>query len=209
MPKTLLDINSSPMGAHSISRRLNAEFVERWKEANPDGKVIARDLTQTSIPVITAPWILAIHTPDEALTSEQREMLTLSDSLVGELQTADEYVIAVPMHNFSIPSVLKLWIDQIVRANKTFSYATGVPAGLLTGKKATIIIASGGSYDAGSPMESWDFAAPYLRTMLGFLGITDVTFINAGGAAALRGGMDPETFFQPHLASVRAQFPSA
>jgi FMN-dependent NADH-azoreductase len=204
---TLLDINSSPLGEASISRHLTHEFVESWKLAHPDGKVINRDLTTTSIPPVSGAWVGAVYSPEDKLTPAQRELLTLSDTLIAELQSADEYVFGVPMHNFGVPSVFKLWIDQIARVNKTFSYATGTPVGLLTGKKATVIIASGGIYDKGTAMASFNFVEPYLRTVLGFLGVTDTTFLAAGGASALNyGKIDRQTFLQPHVDSIRAQF---
>lgn len=207
---TLLEIDSSPLAQASISRQLTAEYVESWKAANPDGNVVTRDLTSTPIAPIDAAWVGAAYTPDEARTPEQRARLALSDKLIAELQAADEYVLGVPMHNFSVPSTLKLWIDQIARVNKTFSYATGTPVGLLTGKKATIVITSGGKYDAGTAMASLNFVEPYLRTVFGFLGVTDVTFVNAGGASALNlGKVDRETFLQPHVDFIRAQFKAA
>ena len=210
MPSTLLDINSSPLGDNSVSRRLTGEFVQNWQATNPGGIVLYRDLTTTPIPPVNAAWIGAAHTPEAALTSDQRASLALSDTLIAELQAADEYVLGVPMHNFSIPSTLKLWIDQIARANKTFSYATGTPVGLLTGKKATLVLASGGKYDAGTAMASYNFVEPYLRTVFGFLGVTDVTVVSAGGAAVLMSGkVDRQAFFQPHVDSIRAQFKPA
>ncbi|HEY0263221.1 MAG TPA: NAD(P)H-dependent oxidoreductase [Granulicella sp.] len=203
---TLLHIDSSPMGEASVSRHLTSEFVQGWKAANPDGTVITRDLTTTAISPINGAWVGAVYTPAESLTPEQKQLTALSDTLIGELQAADEYVIGVPMHNFSIPSTLKLWIDQISRVNKTFSYATGTPVGLLTGKKATILIAAGGVYDAGTVMASYNFVEPYLRTLLGFLGVTDVNVVTAGGAAALNYGKDRGEFLEPHVASVRSLF---
>jgi FMN-dependent NADH-azoreductase len=207
---TLLDIDSSPLAQASISRQLTAEFVHSWKIANPGGKVITRDLATTSIAPVNAAWVGAVYTPEDALTPEQRSLLSLSDTLIAELQAADEYVFGVPMHNFSVPSTLKLWIDQVARVNKTFSYATGSPVGLLTGKKATIVITSGGNYDAGTAMASFNFVEPYLRTVFGFLGVTDTTFIAAGGAAALNyGKIDRKTFLQPLVASIHARFQPA
>lgn len=203
---TLLHIDSSPLGEASISRHLSNEFVQQWKKANPEGKVITRDLTTTAIPSITASFIGAIYTPEESLTADQKQLLSLSDSLIAELEAADEYVLGVPMHNFSIPSVLKLWIDQISRVNKTFSYATGSPIGLLKDKKATILVASGGTYDAGTAMASFNFVEPYLRTLFGFLGVTNTTFLSAGGAAALNYGADRAAFLAPHVESIRASF---
>jgi len=207
---TLLHIDSSPLGEASISRHLTSEFVQNWKLANPDGKVITRDLTATTISPISAAWVGASFTPQDALTPAQKDLLALSDTLIAELFAADEYVFGVPMHNFSVPSVFKLWIDQIVRVNKTFSYATGTPVGLITGKKATVLIASGGVYDAGTAMASYNFVEPYLRTVLGFLGVTETSFLAAGGASALNyGQIDRQTFLQPHVDSIRAQFQPA
>jgi FMN-dependent NADH-azoreductase len=207
---TLLVIDSSPLAEASISRQLTAEYAQSWKTVNPAGKVTTRDLTSTSIPPVNAAWVGAAYTPEDARTPEQRNLLALSDRLIAELQTADEYVLGVPMHNFSVPSTLKLWIDQIARVNETFSYATGSPVGLLTGKKATVVITSGGKYDAGTAMASLNFVEPYLRTVFGFLGVTDTTFVHAGGASALNyGKVDRKTFLQPHVDFIRAQFKAA
>ncbi len=201
---TLLHIDSSPLYGHSVSRQLSSAFVDQWKSSHPDATLIERDLTSTFIPPINAEWVTAVYTPEDSRTPEQKQLLTLSDSLISELFEADEYVIGVPMHNFGIPSVLKLWIDQIARVNKTFSYATGVPVGLLTGKKVTFLIATGGIYDAGTQMASYDHVEPYLRTVFGFLGVTDATVITAGGASALMRGADRATFLAPHLQAVQA-----
>lgn len=207
---TLFHLDSSPLGDASISRHLTSEFVHGWKAANPSGTLITRDVTAVTIPPVTAAWIGAVYTPADALTPEQKQLTALSDTLIAELFAADEYVLGVPMHNFSIPSTLKLWIDQIARVNKTFSYATGTPVGLLTGKKATIFTASGGAYDAGTAMASFNFVEPYLRTLFGFLGVTAVAVYNAGGAAAIMSGkIGRETFIQPHVDSIRSRFQAA
>ena len=204
---TLLHIDSSPLGDASISRQLTKEFVQTWKEANPNGKIIIRNLTDSALTPVTAEWVGAAYTPEHARTPAQRELLTTSDTLIDELQSADQYVFGVPMHNFGVPSTLKLWIDLIARAGKTFSYANGTPQGLLQGKKATFLVAAGGNYDASTTMASFNFVEPYLRTVFGFLGVADVTFITAGGAAALNyGKIDRQTFLKPHVESIRAQF---
>lgn len=204
---TLLHIDSSPLGDASVSRQLTKEFVENWKEANPNGKIVTRDLTSTTLKPVTAEWVGAAYTPEGARTPEQRELLAASDVLVAELEDADEYVFGVPMHNFGIPSVFKLWIDLIARAGKTFSYANGTPEGLLRGKKATFLVAAGGRYDAGTALASFNFVEPYLRAVFGFLGVTDIRFITAGGAAALNyGKIDRQAFLKPHVESIRAQF---
>src|ERR1700734_475058 len=205
---TLLHIDSSPLYGRSVSRQLTGAFVTQWKSSQPNGTVVDRDLNATPIPPVTAEWVGAAYTPEEARTPQQKEVLALSDTLVAELQQADEYVFGVPMHNFGVPSVLKLWIDQISRVGKTFSYADGTPKGLLTGKKATFIIATGGVYDAQTQMASFNFVEPYLRSVFGFLGVTDATFITAGGTGALNQGQNRGAFLAPHLHAVQAHVQS-
>jgi FMN-dependent NADH-azoreductase len=201
---TLLHIDSSPLYGRSVSRQLTGAFVTQWKSSHPDGVVIDRDLNATPVAPITAEWVSAAYTPEEARTPQQKERLALSDTLLVELEQADEYVFGVPMHNFGVPSVLKLWIDQIARVGRTFSYADGTPKGLLTGKKATFIIATGGIYDAQTQMASFNFVEPYLRSVFGFLGVTDATFLTTGGTAALNYGQDRDAFLAPHLQTVQS-----
>jgi FMN-dependent NADH-azoreductase len=207
---TLLHIDSSPFLESSVSRSLSHEFVESWKQSNPDGKVITRDLAASNLKSIDAAWVGAIYTPKDSRTPEQKELLAFSDTLVAELKAADEYVLGVPMHNFAVPSVFKLWIDQIARVGETFSYEGGTPEGLLKNKKATFLIASGGAYGAGTAMASYNHVEPYLRSVFGFLGVTDTNFLLAGGASALMyGKVDRETFLQPHVEAIRSQFVAA
>ena len=202
---TLLKLDSSPMGDRSTSRKLTTKFAESWLKTHPGGKVIERDLATLNLPVVDAFWVGAVYTPESSRTPDQIKALAASDSLINNLKQADEYVFGVPMHNFSIPSTLKLWIDQIVRAGKTFSYGETGPKGLLTGKKDTLLLASGGEYGKGSAMASFDFVTPYLLTVLGFIGITDVTIIAASGTAQLMSGkLDPQTFLAPSLEKVHA-----
>ena len=191
------------MYGRSVSRQLTGAFVTQWKSSHSDGTVVYRDLNATQIPPISAEWVGAVYTPEAARTPQQKELLTLSDSLLAELEQADEYVFGVPMHNFGVPSVLKLWIDQIVRVGRTFSYANGTPKGLIIGKKATFIIASGGIYDAQTKMASFNFVEPYLRSVFGFLGVTDTTFLTAGGTSVLNQGHDRDAFLAPHLQAVQ------
>lgn len=201
---TLLKIDSSPMGEHSISRKLTAQFAASWRKSHPGGEVISRDLSRTELPPVNGLWVGAAYTPEDARSLEQRETLAISDALIEELQRADEYVFGVPMHNFSIPSTLKLWIDQIARRGKTFSYGADGPKGLLTGKKATLLVASGGVYEHGTAMASLNFVTPYLRAVFGFLGVTDVTIVAAEGTAQLMSGqVDPQTFLAPSLEKVQ------
>ena len=202
---TLLKLDSSPMGERSISRKLTTKFAESWLKTHPGGKVIERDLATLNLPVVDAVWAGAAHTPEGSRTAAQAQALAASDSLIKDLEQADEYVFGVPMHNFSIPSTLKLWIDQVVRAGRTFSYGATGPKGLLTGKKATLLLASGGEYGKGSAMASFDFVTPYLQTVLAFIGIADVTIIAAGGTAQLMSGKtDPQAFLAPSLEKVHA-----
>ena len=206
---TLLRVDSSPLYGVSVTRQLTETFESTWKAAHPDGQVVVRDLTATVLWPITAEWIGAAFTPEDQRTGQQAELLKLSDTLIAELENADEYVFGVPMHNFSVPSSLKLWIDQIARVGKTFSYGENGPKGLITGKKATFLLATGGVYGPGSAMESLNFVEPYLRSAFGFLGVTDTTFLTAGGTAALRYGQDRDTFLQPNLEAVQLHAQSA
>ena len=202
---TLLHIDSSPLYARSVSRELTAAFVFQWEASHPGGRVIYRDLNATAIPPVTADWVGAIYSPEEVRTPEQKELLSLSDSLLAELEQADEYVFGVPMHNFGVPAGLKLWIDQIARVGRTFTYADGTPRGLLVGKKATFVIATGGIYDAETKMASFNFVEPYLRSVFGFLGVKDATFLTAGGTKVLSQGHDRDAFLAPHLQAVQMQ----
>jgi FMN-dependent NADH-azoreductase len=200
---TLLKLDSSPMGERSVSRKLTAKFADTWLNAHPDGRIIERDLTTLNLGVIDALWVGAAYTPEASRSQEQANALRVSDKLIAELQQADEYVFGVAMHNFGIPSTLKLWIDQIARVGKTFSYGADGPKGLLTGKKATVLVATGGVYAQGTAMAALDFVTPYLRAVLGFLGIADVTVIVAEGTAQLSTGkVDAQTFLAPSLEKV-------
>lgn len=203
---TLLHLDASPLGEASVSRHLSSEFVKNWKKANPEGKVITRDLTTSGLASLNGALIGAFFTPKEARTPEQNQLLPVSDSLLAELREADEYVFGVPMHNFGVPSVFKQWIDLVVRAGETFAYIDGAPQGLLKGKKAHFLLATGGVYGPGTAMETFNFVEPYLRTIFGFIGVTDTTFQTAGGAAALNFGADREAFLLPHVEAIRAKF---
>jgi FMN-dependent NADH-azoreductase len=201
---TLLHLNTSPL-ASSVSRELTREFVSNWKASHPTGQVIDRDLAANPPKPLDQATIYATFTPEEARQPEQKDLIAYSEEAIAELEKADEYVIGVAMHNFSIPAVLKLWIDQVVRRGRTFSYGAEGPKGLLSGKKATVLVATGGVYDAGSPYAAFNFIDPYLRTILGFIGITDVKFVTAGGTTQLMSGtVDRGQFLQPHLEQVRS-----
>jgi FMN-dependent NADH-azoreductase len=201
---TLLQLDASPLET-SVSRELTREFVASWKTANPGGTVLYRDLAQLTPAPISQPWIHAAYTPADSRTAEQTALLATSEALIRELESADEIVIGVPMHNFSVPASLKLWIDQIVRRGRTFAYGATGPAGLLKGKKATLLVASGGVYSPGTPAAAFDFGEPYLKTILGFIGITDVRTFTVGGVAQLMSGaIDRGTLLGPTLEQIRA-----
>lgn len=169
MPETILHIDASARLADSVSRQLSSRIVERL-----GGDVIRRDLTQP-LPQITQDWVTANFTPPEDRSTAQRDTLALSDRLVDELHAARTIVIGTPIYNFGVPAALKAWIDMVARAGLTFRYSDTGPVGLLSGKRAIIAIASGGTA-VGSEI---DFASGYLRHVLGFLGITEVEIIAA------------------------------
>ncbi|MBO9478895.1 NAD(P)H-dependent oxidoreductase [Shimia sp. R11_0] len=173
MTHTVLHIDSSARISDSLSRAASAKLVS---EQNAD-TVLRRDLATTTLPFLDETFTQATFTPPEARTDVQNAALALSDTLVAELQAADTLVIGVAMYNFAIPAALKAWVDQIARAGVTFAYTEEGPKGLLSNKKALITIASG-----GTPIGSeFDFASSYLRFVLGFIGITDVTIFDQDG----------------------------
>lgn len=173
---TLLIVNSSPRSG-SVSRRLTSHVAEQWKQRNPDGRIIERDLTTETPAFVSEHWIQGAYTPEAQRTPEHLQALKQSDVLIGELMAADAIVIGAPMHNFSISAPLKAWIDQIVRAGKTFSYGENGPKGLIPAdKKVLVIVSRGGTYGEGSPA---DFQVPYLRHMLRFVGLNNLTVIDA------------------------------
>ncbi len=178
----LLHIDSSPRGERSHSRRLTREFVEGWKQAHPADVVTYRDIGRNTIPHVDEPMIAAAYTLPEQRTPEMWEAIRISDQLVEEFLAADLYVIGAPMYNFSIPSALKAYIDQIVRIGRTFAFAPENGANpykpLVLGKKMFIIAARGGSgFGVGGQSEMLNYQTPYLATIFGFLGITDIRFI--------------------------------
>lgn len=200
---TLLHIDTSPLPT-SITRELTAEFVSAWKASHPGGQVIDHDLAANPPKPLDGVWVGAAFTPEAARTAEQKTRLAESDQLIAELEQADEYVIGVSMHNFGVPAVLKLWIDQVARVGRTFSYGSEGPKGLLQGKKATVLIASGGVYEVGTPAGAFNFVEPYLRSVLGFLGVTDVTFVTASGVSQVNTGkLDRASFLKPTVERVR------
>ena len=170
----VLEISASARSASSASRQLTRDLIAALDARDGNVQVTRRDLAH-GVPLIDEAWVEANFTPEESRTATQRETLAFSDSLVAELEDADIVVIGTPLYNFSIPAALKAWVDMITRARLTFRYTENGPEGLLSGKKAYVVLATGG-VPAGSPA---DFATPYLRHALAFIGITDVEFIAA------------------------------
>ncbi|MEH2003615.1 FMN-dependent NADH-azoreductase [Nostoc sp.] len=175
----ILHIDSSPRAERSHSRELSKEFISGWKTAHPEDAIAYRDLGHYPVPHVDEPWIAAAFSPPETHTPELTEAIRISDELVDEFLAADRYVFGVPMYNFNIPSTFKAYIDQIVRINRTVALDAQGFRGLVEGKKAVIITASGGDYSATSPAAAYNFQEPYLRAIFGFIGLTDIQFINA------------------------------
>ncbi|HYW22060.1 MAG TPA: FMN-dependent NADH-azoreductase [Nodularia sp. (in: cyanobacteria)] len=176
----ILHIDASPRGERSISRALSYEFITSWKDTHSGVTVSYRDLGRNPVPHVDESWIAAAFTPPDARTLELNEAIKLSDSLVDEFLAADCYVFGVPMYNLSVPSTFKAYIDQIVRIGRTFAMTENGYQGLVDRSKKVLIITSrGGSFAPGTPYEAYDHQAPYLRALLGFIGLTDITFIHA------------------------------
>jgi FMN-dependent NADH-azoreductase len=184
----LLFVTSSLFAEASKSRLIGAEFVAGWRQAHPGTTVVERVLSADTMPHLTQATLAAVATPAEARSPAQRELAAFADALIAEVEAADVIVIAAPMYNFTISSTLKAWLDHIARAGRTFRYTASGPEGLLRNKTVFVATARGGFYRADSPAMALDFQEPYLRAMLAFLGITDVTFVHAEGLA-----IDPET----------------
>jgi FMN-dependent NADH-azoreductase len=173
----ILQINASARSEGSQSARLASRIVERVTARQPSAKRVVRDLAVNPHPVLDELALQALFTPAEQRTPEQSARVALDDVLIAEVQAADVVVIGVPMYNFTITSQLKNWFDAIARAKVTFRYTENGPEGLLKGKTVYVALTRGGIY-RDTPT---DTQVPYLRTMLGFLGMTDVRFIYAEG----------------------------
>ncbi len=178
----LLVVQTSSRGENSVSRRMTRRFVEAWQAVHPHGEIVQRDLVETNISFVTSAWLQAYFTPPPQQSAEMKGELRLSDELVAELLAADHIVISTPVYNYNVPASLKAWIDCIVRKGQTLGFEG---QGLVTGKKATVLIASGGVYTEGSPIRSRDIATQYLRLILNIIGIDDVTVVAGGGAKAV------------------------
>ena len=177
----ILYVSSSPRGSESYSNRVAARVIRELRQANPQTTVTVRDLAQDPPPHIDVDFVAATTNADGPRTERQGAILVQSDALVDELLAADIIVIGAPMINFSVATTLKSWFDYIVRAGRTFSYSEAGPKGRVTGKRVIVVSASGGIYSGENA--AFDFQVPWLRNILGFLGMTDVEVIRIEGTA--------------------------
>ncbi|EJC79001.1 acyl carrier protein phosphodiesterase [Rhizobium leguminosarum bv. trifolii WSM2297] len=178
---SILLLTSSPR-AESLSTPIAVELAEKLKNQNPGSVLVRRDLAATPLPHIDDLFTGAIRKPAEARTAEEVAAVKTSDELVAELFAADTIVISTGLINFNIYSSLKTWIDNVARAGVTFKYTESGPVGLLTGKKVYVVLTSGGVYSQG-PAAPLNHAVPYLKSVLGFLGISDIETIYVEGLA--------------------------
>lgn len=175
----ILQINSSARDDNSQSTRLANAIVTSLRATAPEATLTVRSLARTPHPALDEAALAALFTPAEERTPEQAARVALDDALIAEIQAADALVLGVPMYNFGVPVQLKNWIDAIARARVTFRYTENGPEGLLTGKKVYVALTRGGRYRDTAK----DSQVPYLKTVLAFLGMTDVQFIYAEGLA--------------------------
>jgi FMN-dependent NADH-azoreductase len=184
MTQIILHIDSSPMGDHSVSRKLTAKTVAELTAQNNDSKVIVRDLGSNPMPHLDGIAIGAMFTPADQRNDALIEAVKLSEQAVEELMSADVIVIGAPMWNFGIPSALKAWIDHVVRARRTFRYnENGQVVGMLLPNKKVIIVSSRGGVYSEGPMKVMDHQESYLSAVLGMIGLTDISFVRAEGVA--------------------------
>lgn len=189
----ILFVTSSPRGWQSYSHQVAQRIVDELKIRDAGAQVVVRDVARQPVPQASAAFVDNRALPRGQQDEPARRALALSDVLVDELLAADVIVIGAPMHNFGVPSSLKAWIDQVVRPGLTFSYSEKGPQGLVEGKQVVLVLASGGVYSSG-PMQRFDFQEPYLRAVLGFIGMTDVEVVRVegvgGGDDAVRSALD-------------------
>ncbi|MGL4967731.1 MAG: FMN-dependent NADH-azoreductase [Inquilinus sp.] len=176
----ILQIDSSPLGDASVSRQLTRATVEAWRVHYPQAELVYRDLVADAPEHLTAERVAVVKFGKDAeLTPVQAEERALIDAIVGEFLSADVVVIGAPMYNFTVPTQLKAWIDRLAQAGRTFRYTETGPVGLAGGRKVIIASSRGGIYTAG--LEALDHQEGYLRSVLGFIGVTDLDFVRAEG----------------------------
>lgn len=173
----LLHVDSSVLGAQSVSREISASFAKAWQIAHPDGTITYRDLSETPAPALSSDYAAAAQTPADQRTPAQRAAWEASEWIRADIRAADTIVVGVPMYNFTIPASLKAWLDYVIAPEFVVDQETGV--GPLVGKKLIAVTARGGSYAPGTPRENFDFQEPLLRAMLSQVGLDrDITFVH-------------------------------
>src|SRR3569833_316239 len=180
--KKILHIISSPRGDASMSIKLGYAIIEKLKAEYPGSTVQETNLVEKHFPHLEEAHLTSFFTPVEIRTPEDMEAVKHSDEAINEIRDADIIVIGAPLYNFNIHSTLKAWLDHVVRAGVTFKYDENGPEGLIKGKKVYIALASGGIYSEG-PMKPFDFVEPYLRHMLSFIGLTDISVFRVEGSS--------------------------
>jgi FMN-dependent NADH-azoreductase len=180
--KKILNIISSPRGANSYSIQLADALLKKLKAEYPGSTVKTVNLVEKHFPHLEESHLASFFTPASQHTEKDKEALRHSDEAIGEIMDADIVLIGAPMYNFAIHSALKAWIDHIVRVGITFSYSEKGAEGLVKGKKVYLILSTGAVYSEG-PKKAHDFVEPYLRWMLGFIGLTDITTLRVEGTA--------------------------
>ncbi len=173
---TLLKVQASLFGEQGQSSQLANRFIDRWLAEHPEGQVVVRDLNTNPLPHLTAERFQAFSTKPADRTPKQQAIVAESDALIAELTNADTIVLAVPMYNFSVPSTVRTYFDHIARAGVTFRYTEKGPEGLIKGKKTFLFLTRGGVYSGSA-----DTQTPYLKQFLSFIGLDDLTFIQADG----------------------------
>lgn len=177
--KTLLHIEASPRVIRSHSRKLGAEYAAAWQASHPGARIVTHDLAYNPPPFVSEAWVAGAYNPPAQRSPAEQAAIAISDSYIDELLAADEVLISTPIYNLSIPASLKAWIDQISRFGRTFDRGENGFVGLVKGKKVTIVVASGSDFRPGTPGGAYNHLEPYLRAVLGFLGMTDVRIVYA------------------------------
>ncbi len=178
----VLFVTSSPRGQNSYSQQIARRVVDDLKIANPAASIVVRNVARDPLPHVGDAFVSGMALSAEQRSPAEARAIAVSDALIDEMIAADVLVLAVPMYNFGLPSALKAWIDHVVRAGRAFSYGAQGPLGLLKNKKAVVVVSRGGIYSEG-PMQAFDFQENYLKSVLGFIGISEVEVVRVEGVA--------------------------
>lgn len=182
--RTLLHVDASPRVERSKSRQLGRDFVAQWQANHPTARVVSRDIGREPPPFVTEAWVEGAYAPTDTQSAAARAAIAVSDAYVDELLSADDLLITTPIYNLSLPAALKAWIDQVVRSGRTFALTGSGYQGLVEHKRAVILVTSGSDFRPNTPGGAHNFLEPYLRAVLGFIGITDVQVVYAHSLGA-------------------------